>query len=126
MRLHDGRKFDAPSDADVEACFASLSDPGDFVVLSDESLGEVRAAGPHDGNFLLQCELRRTDGSFAGERDGVGAAEASSIFREFLAGRTHWSGRFVGREPPLPQPLKVVVWLVGAGAVAALLWLVSR
>ena len=126
IRLHDGRTFEKPTDSDVDTLFAALSDPGDFIILNDELRGEVRAAGPHDGSFLLQCDLRRDGRTFAGERQEVGLAGAVSIFREFLAGRTHWSSSFANREPPLPSTVKLVLILAGLGAVAGLLWYLVR
>lgn len=126
ITLHDGRTFEKPAESDIATLFAALSDPGDFIILKDELRGEVRAAGPHDGTFLLQCDLPRDGRTFSGERQDVGLAEAVSIFRDFLAGRPQWSSSFADREPPLPRTVKLVLILAGLGAVALLFWYLIR
>jgi hypothetical protein len=84
------------------------------------------ATGPYEGTFLLQCDLPRDSGTFAGERQGVGLAEAVGIFREFLTGGTHWSSSFANREQPLSSTVKLVLILAGLGVVAFLVWCLVR
>ena len=120
ITLHDGRTIPEPTEADIELHFAGLSDAGDFIILNDEHRGEIRAAGPPDGTFLLQCDLPRSGRTFAGERSDVELAEAIAIFREFRAGRVHWSTQFEDRDAPPPRIVMVILILVAGGAF--LLW----
>ena len=126
ITLHDGRTIPEPTDADVDALFAGLSDPGDFIILNDEDRGEVRAAGPQNGSFLLQCDLPKDGRVFAGERPEVGLAEATGIFREFLAGKAQWSSQFVSREAPPVRVATFILILAVVAAVTFVLWWFRR
>jgi hypothetical protein len=126
LTLHDGRTVAGPTDGELEQLFMSLSDAGDFIILNDEIRGEVRAAGPHHGTFLVQCDLPRGGRVFAGELRQVCFAEALSIFREFQAGRTDWSSRFNSRDAPLPRGTTLALLLVALTAGALLLWWSTR
>lgn len=121
ITLHDGRSITDPTESDLQALFATLSDAGDFIILSDDRGREVRAAGPQNGSFLLQCDLLKDGRVFRGERAEVGLAEATGIFREFLAGQDQWSNQFTSREGPTSRVAAVVI-LLGLAAGSLFLW----
>ena len=125
IKLHDGRTISNPTEADIERLFMGLSDAGDFIILSDGRGSEVRAAGPQNGNFLLQCDLPKDGRVFRGERLKVGLAEATGIFREFLAGHAQWSSEFTSREG-LPSRVAAVLIGLGLAAASLLLWWFRR
>jgi hypothetical protein len=97
IRLHDKRTFDGATESQIEFLLTQLSDPGDFIILSDPAHGELRAAGPHNGTFLIQCDLPGPKHVFSGERYDVGLAETISIFMQFLHGNTNWRESFKRR-----------------------------
>jgi hypothetical protein len=126
ITLHDGRTIVEPRAADLDALFAGLSDPADFMILKDEQLGELRAAGPHRGTFLLQCDLPRSGAVFRGERSEVGVEEATDIFRDFLGRRVEWSRQFAAREAPPGRVARVLLALAVIVASAFLWWWFRR
>jgi hypothetical protein len=97
IRLHDNRAVEEPNGSQIEFLFTQLSDPGDFIILTDPIRGEVRAAGPHNGTFLIQCDLSEANHVFNGERYDVGLGETISIFLQFLSGNTGWRHSFKRR-----------------------------
>ena len=126
ITFHDGRTIVGPTPADIDRLFAELTeDPGDFIILSNQHRGEVRAAGPKDGPFLLQCDAAKDGSVFRGEREDVAPAEAKDIFKEFLAGRVGWSSQFadVG---PASSKVNVAVVIAVVVASALVLWWFNR
>ena len=99
--------------------FGEEHDPGDFLVLRDAALGELRATAPQAGICLLQ-----TDG--AAPTDGVASevelsqAEAARLFAQFLA-------RDLGFRAPFERAAETasfswIGWLLGVFVAAALWW----
>ena len=117
----DGRRVATPDARTLDEAFAELSDPGDFLVLRDPARGEVRAAGPSDGTFLLQCDLPESGGMFRGEVHDIDRSEAASIFRSFAAGDTTWVARWGRRDRPVAPPPMVWRVLLALVLVVALL-----
>jgi hypothetical protein len=118
ITLQDGRRIAEPTEADIVKSFAGLSDAGDFIILNDEHLGEVRAAGPQGGTFLVQCDLPKDGRVFCGERGEVGLAEAIGIFQDFLRGRTEWSGQFGSVHVRPSQVARIIFILAGVAGTA--------
>ena len=106
IKLHDKRIIEKPDSATLNRLFFELHDPGDFIILSDEKLGEIRAAGPFDGKFLVQCDLPSISGVFRGERSDVHLTEAQSMFDAFLSGDKSWKETMSNRNPTLFEALR--------------------
>ena len=90
LEFHDGRICYDVSDAAIKTAFSLLSDPGDFVILRNGMRGEVRAAGPQRGLFVLQCDIRTSPGMFKGELYHVSTDVAVDIFQRFRKGDQTW------------------------------------
>jgi hypothetical protein len=106
IELHDKRIIENPDAATINRLFFELNDPGDFMILSDDRLGEIRTAGPLDGKFLVQCDLSSISGAFRGERDNVHLAEVQSKFLAFLNGETAWKETMSNRKPTLSEAIR--------------------
>ena len=119
--FHDGRKVASPGGGTLDEAFEGLSDPGHFLILRDAALGEVRAAGPSDGTFLLQCDLSAPGGMFRGEVDAIERSEAASVFKSFAAGDTRWSAGWERRDRLVAPPPMVRGALLGLALLGALL-----
>lgn len=125
LELHDGRTFDDITDTTIETAFGSLSDPGDFIILRDRALGEVRAAGPNKGQFLLQCDLPASPGMFNGQLESISIDKAIDVFKKFRTGDTSWRCSFTDLNAPLSRRTMIVLALAATLFVALLLlaWL---
>jgi hypothetical protein len=99
IELHDDRVFEKPDGATLQRLLFELDDAGDFIILSDEQLGEIRAAGPVNNKFLVQCDLPSDSGVFEGEQDNVNIAQVQSMFLAFLDGDVRWKRTMLDRNP---------------------------
>ncbi|MFH1642605.1 MAG: hypothetical protein ABIC04_06950 [Nanoarchaeota archaeon] len=105
ITLHDKRIFMNPDGTTLSRLLSELKEADNFIVLSDEKIGEIRAAGPLDGKFLVQCDLHSISGVFKGERDEVDFTSLHSIFLAFLKGDTAWKETMSNRNPKLSEVL---------------------
>lgn len=121
LEFHDGRISYDVSDATIEAAFKSLSEPSDFVILRNHVLGEVRAAGPLRGHFVLQCDLRPSPRMFNGQLELVSIDKAIDIFQCFRKGDLSWRSNFVDLNGALPLRTKLVLGLAAIVFIALLL-----
>jgi hypothetical protein len=106
IKLHDNSVFENPDGATLQRLLFELDDAGDFIILSDDKLGEIRAAGPDNKNFLVQCDLPSCSGVFEGEQNNVNIAQVQSMFLAFLSGDLSWKRPMSDRNPKLSEAIR--------------------
>lgn len=120
IHLHDGRVLRNATEEMMEGEILALSDAGDFIRLVGVC-GEIRAAGPAQGKFLVQCDLHSNHKLLRGEKDAMSRSEVITRFREFMNGDLVWCREVIletSRAPTRPLLWAVAVLL----AIGLLLW----
>lgn len=120
----DGQQLDATPSA-IEAAVRSLVDPADFLVLRDPNFGEIRASGPNEDSFFLQCTLTFAQPQFRGEAAGLSAAETIDILTKFARRDISLLERFGSKKLSITNVSRAVFFLVGAAIVAVLFWIIA-
>jgi hypothetical protein len=120
ITVHDGRVFEKPDGSLLHRLLFELRDAGDFIVLRDDKLDEIRAAGPVNNQFLVQCDLLSDAGTFEGERVNVTIAQVQSMFLAFLNRDVSWKSTMSSTTPTLSEAMRsplAILLLVGISLV---------
>ena len=120
IHLHDGRVLRGATEEMVEREIVALSDAGDFIRLVGVC-GEIRAAGPARGKFLVQCELHSEGKALRGEKDDMLGTEVITRLREFMNGDLDWF-REVSIETSRTSTRKLLWAVAVLLAIGLLLW----
>jgi hypothetical protein len=120
----DGSQLEASPSA-LEAAVRSLSDPADFLVLRDPNFGEIRASGPNEDTFFLQCTLTFAQPQFRGEAADLTTAETIDVLTRFARRDISLLERFSSKKLSITGVSRAVFFLVVAAIIAVFLWIIT-